>query len=159
MITKEVLDAAKEWGPRLHTGSNDQIDPVKLLIAVASVESSGGVRALASLHERAYCYGGKYHNDKVAGLSRIYGCCVHSSWGPWQILYVTASEHGYYGDPVELRKPSVSVPYVVAVMNHRMIEPVKLENIFDAWNSGNARDNNVPHEYIQKAMAAYQELT
>lgn len=160
-MTDAVIKAANKWAPGLHLEDNAVIDPVKVLLAVAEVETSGGIRWKASKHETAYCYGGKYHNHQLAGLSSVWGCCAHCSWGPWQIMYITAVEHGFYGDPVLLRDPEISAPYVVAVMNRRVFDPLigeTISSVFDAWNSGNAKDQNVPLDYIAKATAAYKEL-
>jgi hypothetical protein len=160
-IAANVMAAAQRLAPLLHLEANSKIDPVTALLAIAHVETSGGVRAMASKHETAYCYGGRYHSIRLRDLSRVWGCCAHSSWGPWQILYITAVEAGFTGDPVLLRDPEVSGPYVVAVMNRRVFDALQGETIihlFDAWNSGNPRDKIVPTEYIERATEAYIQL-
>jgi hypothetical protein len=161
-MTPKVIAAARRWAPSLHIEPGSPIDPVAALLAIASVESSGGIRWEASKHETSYCYAGRYHNMQLAALSSRWGCAAHCSWSAWQIMYITAVENGYHGDPTLLRDPEIACPYAIAVMNRRVFDRLKgetISDIFDAWNSGNPRDRIIPALYIKTATEAYQRLS
>src|SRR5262245_20296228 len=113
-IQAEIAKAVEHWAPLLHVPAN--INPAALIHAICQNETSGGPQALASMHGRAYCYGGSYFNEELRALSRVWGCLAHSSWGPWQIMFITAHEHGYSGDPVGLRDPQTSGEYLVKIL-------------------------------------------
>ncbi len=157
---KAAIDAAIEhWAGSLHVISAG-LNGAAVLRAIAQVETNYGARGLATLHESAYCYGGKYYlgSADLQRLSTTYGCLAHQSYGPWQILFMTAYEVGFRGDPVELREPSRSIEYVVGVLNLRTLDKLTdatAEDVFDAWNSGRARDRFVPADYIKKAKGFY----
>lgn len=155
-VQPEIAKAIEHWASLLHVPAG--LNPVALMRAICENETSGGARAFATLHEPAYCYGGRYFNSDLAQLSVPWGCLAHSSFGPWQILFVTAHEHGYSGDPVGLRDPQTSAEYVVKILNRRLFDQVAdatPEDAFDAWNSGRARDANVPAKYISEGMDHY----
>lgn len=167
-----AIDAAIDArAPLLRVGSSG-IHPRAVLQAIAHVESGYGRQWAASKHEEAYCYGGPYYkgdgpggrmgDDVLRRLTDQWGCSAHESWGPWQVLYITAWEHGYRDDPVRLRMPSVSIGPVIEVLNRRMFDRGHTapgpRDVFDAWNSGRARDRIVPEDYIRKAMPHYERL-
>ncbi|SRR6266702_1562508 len=64
-------------------GELSSVDPVRLLWAIAGVESSFG-RDSYPRHENAYCYNGRYFNPQVTAEV---GCLAHCSYGPWQVMY------------------------------------------------------------------------
>jgi hypothetical protein len=151
-----LTEAIGAYAPNLHAPTG--IDAVALLRALAAQEVGNASRSLACRHESSYCYGGKYHTDAVKQAEWRYGCAAHCSWGPWQIMYPTATMRGYTGDPVGLRDPMVSGEYVVSQINYRVFDMIvrpTLNDVFDAWNSGTARDGLVPAVYIEQAMAHY----
>jgi|SRR5262245_33123208 len=155
-----VIDSAiNHWAPQLHVGSSSVI-PWAALKAIAHVETNYGARGLATLHEPAYCYGGLYYKGSadLQRLSVTFGCLAHQSYGPWQLLFMTAYELGYRGDPVILREPNVCAEYAVKLLNVRTLDKIieaTVEDVFDAWNSGHARDRFIPAEYIKKAKGYY----
>lgn len=155
-----AIDAAITTSiPLLHVPAG--INPTAILKSIAGMETAYGKRYAASLHEKAYCYGGRYFNATLKDLSWVWGCNAHSSHGVWQILYITAYEKGFRDDPIRLREPKVCAEYVVKVLNARVFDKLtdeKPEDVFDAWNSGNPRDDIVPQEYIDKAMTFYRRL-
>jgi hypothetical protein len=59
------------------------LDRVKLLWAIAGVESSFGLNCTPR-HETGYCHGGKYFDR---GRSHVWGCLAHCSFGPWQVMF------------------------------------------------------------------------
>lgn len=64
-------------------GELAKVDPVKLLWAIAGVESSFGLDS-APRHESGYCYSGRYFDPKATA---DIGCLAHCSFGPWQVMY------------------------------------------------------------------------
>jgi hypothetical protein len=58
-------------------------DPVKLLWAIAGVESNFGMNS-APRHEQGYCYSGRYFDAKATSE---WGCLAHCSYGPWQVMF------------------------------------------------------------------------
>ncbi len=166
-----AIDAAISLrGGGLHLGATG-INGRAALKAIAHVETEYGRRWAASKHEDAYCYGGPYYrgdgpggrmgDDELRGLTDRWGCSAHESWGPWQVLFITAWEHGYHDDPVRLRVPDVAIGPVITILNSRLFDRVKdakPADVFDAWNSGRARDKVIPEDYLAKAMPHYERL-
>lgn len=157
-IRAAIAEAVEHWASSLHVPAG--MNPIALLRAICDVETSGGDRWGATLHEAAYCYGGRYYVPSAAlrRLSVPWGCLAHSSFGPWQILFITAYELGFSDDPVRLRDPMVSAEYAVKILNARCFDRIPdaaPEDAFDAWNSGRARDGIVPVDYIKKAKGNY----
>jgi hypothetical protein len=138
------------------------LDTRCLLHAIAQVETTHGARRLASKHEKGYCYGSTlYTGPNGAALreqSHTYGCLAHSSFGSFQIMFITAYEMGFRGDPVDLRDDTVCLPFVIEMINRRILgryQRVTLTAFADAYNSGNPNDLNVPEDYIDDFQTAY----
>jgi len=158
-LAGNLTAAIARYAPDLHVPEG--INAIALLRALASQETSDPSRTRSSKHENSYCYGGRYHTSALRQVEWKYGCAVHSSWSPWQIMYATAALRGFEGDPVELRDPMVAGQYVVAELNERvfdLLQDVKLQDIFDEWNSGTARDNLMPAKYISEATDLYNHF-
>jgi len=154
------------------------IDKRILLLALADIESSGGKNNVPRW-EAAYAgpnlgakdpqhrkFGGYYYRKRsaphVKAQWKRWGDPAAHSYGPWQILHITAWEFGYRGDPHDLTKTAVCLPYVIKLLNRRVFrhgDPTKgarnLADVADAWNSGTHRDANIPHGYIAKVKRAY----
>jgi hypothetical protein len=155
-IERSLANAIAMNAPLLHVPPT--IDPVAILRAIAQHELRRLGRWRASLHELSYCYKGKYHTPAMERHDFLWGCAAHSSWGPWQIMFPTALLRGYEGDPVRLRDPVVSGPYVAAHINARVLDRFNdetVEDVFDAWNSGTARDSIDPVEYKKAVRILY----
>lgn len=151
-----------------------RVNARKLLAALAMVESAGG-RNLQPNFEPAFWKEGKYWNAHLAGLAGDWSHhadpvmapfierCVACSWGPWQILYVTAEELGYWGPPWALVSPELSLTWGIRLINKRIIpkltmnapEQQLVSEIADGYNSGNPRDNLVPTNYINLVLTHY----
>lgn len=151
------------------------VDNVKLLTAMAMVESDGG-RNLQPNFERAFYKGGHYWNTHLTELRAKWksradpkmrtwsGRAMACSWGPWQILYVTAEELGYWGPPWALTDADVCLTWAIRLINKRLAPklPARLEElqivskIADGYNSGSFRDRYVPHDYIDKVLKYYK---
>jgi hypothetical protein len=137
------------------------ISPRAILKAIAHCETDYGARSYATLHEPAYCYGGLYYkaSEDLRHASTLWGCQAHSSYGPWQVLYIVAYELGFRDDPILLREAHTSIDFVIRVLNRRVADRLadeRPEDFFDAWNSGNPRDKIIPADYIQKALSFYK---
>ena len=161
-----LKELAAEWGFKIHC--HDDVDGAKLLIAIAQVESSGGTNAIPR-HEQAYSIGGYYYRNAkhVRVLFKEWGDWAACSYSSWQIMFITATELGYTGTPIDLRKDHIAIPYVVKYLNVRAFDKESfkkdprssLDKAADAYNSGSYADKNIPEDYIAKVKAAYIGVT
>ena len=151
------------------------IDGALLLEAIAHVETSGGRMNWPRI-EAAYIPKGlaiEIQGRVVSGT----GVCVNdvvrerwkkwapdswvtaASWGPWQILYHTAADLGYAGQPWGLWPADGSRPWVIRrLMKIAARGATTVEQFADAWNSGSFRDRNIPALYIASVVGAYKAL-
>jgi|SRR5689334_895231 len=156
---RALADAIEHYAPALHVPSG--MNAIALLRAIAAQETTDPTRLFASKHENAYCYGGRYNTPALKTAEWRYGCAVHCSWSPWQIMFPTAMLHGFMDDPVRLRDPMIAGAYVVADLNGKVFDHIPaptVQDAFDAWNSGTARDNLFPAKYVSEATALYQHF-
>jgi len=112
--------------------------------------------------EPAYAPGGHYYNHStpVQELYTKWGNWAACSYSNFQILFVTAVELGYPGPPLGLDRDEVALPYVVKLLNVRIFDRPgneTVEQVADAYNSGNFKDTNVPEAYIRKFVEAYNK--
>jgi hypothetical protein len=137
-------------------GFGQPIDGPKLLWAMAGRESTFG-KDLGPRHEPAYDFGGLYYRtsaDLQHGIA-LYGRDYACSYGPLQIMACNAK--GY--SPFELgADPEKALGAAVArlrieVLGRQLART--LDQICDCWNTGNAKDANVPHEYIAAVRHYY----
>lgn len=140
----------------------EDINGAAVLHAFAEVESGHGARGKAAKHESAYCYGGFYWRapagETLRELSRVHGCLAHCSYSSWQIMYITAVELGFQGDPTALRDDAVALPFVIKLINDRILAKyprITTAGLADAYNSGSPVDTNVPKAYIAAFQSAY----
>jgi len=160
LIKKEIIDRVIETGAK-EIEKRDWLAPVRLLKTIAIIESDYGKNAYPRF-EPAYWVGGKYWNDEYLPLLFNYGLNIAGSFGVFQILYFTARRYGFNGNPIELTFITISIPYVIRLINDLITNPVygvnSIETFADAYNSGNARDKYIPEEYIKKFMEVYNNL-
>lgn len=98
-----------QTAPRIQIRSGD----IKLLWALNLQEASGRAK-IRSRYEPGFYRRYVRGNKKYAALEARYGArAVSSSYGPWQIMYLTAYEMGYRGEPEALSDARVSLPYVI----------------------------------------------
>lgn len=138
-----------QTAPRLQIHSKD----VKLLWALNRQEASGKSHIHARYEPGFYK---RYIRGKAkyAALEARYGGrAVASSYGPWQIMYLTAYEMGYRGKPEDLGKAEVSLPYVLKYLNFLR---EKLGNndraVISAYNAGPGGVGTNPR-YTAKVIA------
>lgn len=135
--------------PRLQIPSGD----IKLLWALNRQEASGKA-TIASRYEPGF------YNRYIKGRkkyrhleTRFGGRAVASSYGPWQIMYLTAYEMGYRGKPEDLSNAATSLPYVLKYVNFLR---KKLGNdpsaVISAYNAGPGGIGSNPR-YTSKVIA------
>jgi len=84
----------------------------------------------------------------------VYGMASACSFGPWQILYHTAADHGFAGQPSDLWFGSQPiVESRMTALFHKGANTIA--KLADAWNSGSFTDANVPGDYIAKVVQAF----
>jgi len=145
--------------PVTHNGK--PLDGARLLWAIAGVESDFGRLRTHARFERGYAPGGFYY-ERSAELQRAYAefnSLAASSFGSFQILYITARELGFNQHPLELRNDDTCARYASQLIGTRFIGRQRcrtVASILDAYNTGNARDTNIPESYIAKAIKYYE---
>lgn len=141
---------------------NGIIDRRILLHAIADVESSHGEHWTASRHEPSYCYGSILYKGPngmdLREQSQQWGCLAHSSFGSFQIMFITAFEMGFRGDPIALRNDAVGLPYVVNLINRRILGKhprITVDPFARMYNSGRPEVSKSTDDYAEKFVAAY----
>ena len=111
--------------------------------------------------ERAYSAGGRYCDPT---LWVQYGRAAACSYSNWQIMFPVAVELGYRGTPEALDEDATAIVWVVQLLRKRLVKFARQEDgratlseLLDAYNSGNPRDANVPHEYIARGAEHYAD--
>jgi hypothetical protein len=153
---KETLAAIHAHAHELHVALivDSRLDPARVLAAIAHNESRYGANNVPR-HEPAFDAGGRYADR--AALEK-YGREAACSWGPWQVMYVTAKELGYKGAPKELADPEVSLPFAIKLVNERLIErqgAKSLAEIAVGYNSGSIHGDAVKG-YAGNCLMAYE---
>jgi len=147
----------KDWAPKLIP--TEGINPVKLLCAILHNESSYG-KDCSARFEKAYGPGGRYYRKSyfVREKYEKYKDAACCSYGPFQILYITACELGFKDNPQQLSEAKLSIPYVVEYLNRRILRKPGNETvrqIADAYNSGSFEDLFIPEKYMDDFEEAY----
>lgn len=147
-------------------------DPERLLDAIALVESNGGhnnhprfegafapPNSLFTIQGRLQRGTGRNFNSIVERRWAQYGLRSACSYGPHQILYHTAADLGYRGPPEALSDPTTNAEWAWLLLRKLVERGARtIEQVADGWNSGSFKDGFVPHEYINKVLAAYHRL-
>lgn len=153
---EEIAAACRLWGKSLWVKGLD-IDGPQLLWALAGKESSFGANCTPR-HEDGYCPDahGRYSSAPIVQtLTAKFGHAAHCSYGPWQILLVNC---GQDADPQRFERCEYAAMKTVAHINTAILDKgaTTIEQIADAYNSGNFRDGNVPEKYIADVLANYK---
>lgn len=160
LVLPDVDAAIHEWAPLLKH-CPEQFDPVRLLRAFSIVESDGGRNNMPRV-EPAYApsHGRYWLTSPILQADyQRYGLGVAASWGPLQVMYLTARELGYEGPPWYLADPDLGVRWGAELLEHRVLPGVgNLRDIADGYNSGSWRDAIVPGAYIERYISTYQDL-
>lgn len=142
-----------------HAGEQQGLSPEdrKILWALNQQEASGRSE-VQSRYEPNFYRLYLQNNALFKAAEMKYGSkAISSSYGPWQIMYTTAVEMGYRGDPSALAKASVSLPYVL-----RYIEKLKrrfdgdIQKVISAYNAGPGGVGTNP-KYTSRVMSFYQK--
>lgn len=150
----EIAAACRARGPLLRLDACPDVDGVKLLWALAGNESSFGHNCKPR-HENAFCVGRYSQQLVVTSLYKRYAHAAHCSFGPWQVMLVNIGVNADLSVfDTAMDAALVAVNFVNEVILGRQ-GATTLDQIFDAYNSGNFRDANVPTEYIAKGHANY----
>ena len=90
--------------------------------------------------------------------SQAWGCLAHSSFGSFQIMFITAFEMGFRGDPIALRNDAVGLPYVVNLINRRILSKhprITTDPFGRCYNSGRPDVSKSTDDYAEDFVAAY----
>ncbi len=136
----------------------------RLLLTLSGLESNFGTLRDFVRYEKGYAPGGKYYNDSetLRAEFRHYGCLACSSYGAFQIMYLTALELGFKGHPIDLQKDKVCCLWATQLIVKRFIgrfHAKTLRDVLDAYNSGNHVDKYIPTLYINKGFVLYDTLS
>lgn len=141
-----LISLCTKYGPLINVP--ETINGAQLLWSISGNESSFGINC-EPRHELGYCYGHRYFEPSS------WGCLAHCSYGPWQVMYTHAKQF----TPLQLLiDPDKCAQVAIAFLNSEIFGRQKaqtLEQVADAYNSGNFRDNNVPLLYITKLNHNY----
>jgi len=160
-------DIIRRHAAELRTPIGSDIGPARLLIAIAKVESSFGVHGGRLRVEPAYLpasrlpgtHDGPLFRRHVRDLFALYGDAACGSWSSWQIMYPTAWELGFRGEPWDLFDDEKAIVWVCAYLNVRAFGrgAKTLADMADAYNSGDHRDRFVPTRYIEEIQHHYDQ--
>lgn len=152
------------------------LDMNRLLLAIAEVETSGGINNWPRIEASYLPLGFRCtaQGRLITGSGRNFNRIVESrwettpeehrlgtaaSWSKWQILYHTARDCGYENLPYNLHDDAVALPWVrrrlEVLWNHGARTP---QDFARGWNGGNIHAKWVPDEYIAKFMKAWERL-
>jgi len=109
--------------------------------------------------ETAYAPGGYYYtiSPMVRREFDVWGAWAACSYSNFQILYIIATELGYVGPPLGLDRDAIAIPYVIRLLNKRILDKGAKtpEEVADAYNSGSFRDDIKPWTYTRKFKKMY----
>lgn len=146
------------------TKGGEPLMGARLLLTLAGLESDFGRLKDFVRMEKAYAPGGKYYNDSdvVRALWKKWGCLAASSYGTFQMMFVTAREIGFTEHPIELQKDTVCAYWATQLITQRFIKRFKastLPELLDCYNSGYHKDAYLPSLYIEKGIRIYDDLS
>jgi (2Fe-2S) ferredoxin len=147
-----IAQLCRRFGPALKLPAT--ISGEQLLWALAGNESTFGLHC-SPRHESGYCRGGRYFEPT---LTSLWGCLAHCSYGPFQVMYPNISRGGNVDPRDVLRIPEIGANAAAQFINERILGHEKaatLEQIADAYNSGDWRDDNRPAGYIAELVKNY----
>ena len=145
----DVLAACAQYGPMLKVAAG--LDPVKVMIALASNESSIG----ANCGPRPEPFYQHSHQPEQVALNQKYGELAWSSHGPWQMMFenfTPETQEAIAAGTVQLADYATEFVrffnmYVITVR-----KAVTLPQIGSVWNLGHIAPDPI---YNVKLQAAY----
>lgn len=162
MTLRESCDAFGASLTGLVTHNGQPVDGPLMLWAFSGNESSYGQNRLFVKNETNYMPGGVYFRASAAlqALYKKFGILACSSFGSFQIMAIVAQEMGHIGNPVELQDDEVCAKFMSKLIAERFVKHQgckTLAELGDAYNSGNARDQNIPKVYIRDLVGRYEQ--
>jgi hypothetical protein len=159
---KDIAALCNEMGhfmklDQTEDGTGRPLHGPQLMWAMAGNESSFGKNCTPRF-EPAYFTGHYSTTDRQRKLNetyREYGAC---SWTPWQVMAIHAERFGFkLEELINLHKCG---ELFLLYMKHEILEhPIypcrTLDQIGDAYNSGNWHDKNIPEKYIKDLKDNY----
>ncbi len=149
-----VIAACANYGPQLNVP--DGLDPVKVMTAIASNESTFGANC-GPRREPAFDAGGVYATGAQAALVAQYGSAAASSFGPWQMLFPNFQSRDVDALHTDLE---LLASEFVRFFNHYVMEVRKastLAEIGEVWNAGHVMANPGPgvQAYCRELQTGY----
>lgn len=133
------------------------------LWAICGNESDYGIENYPR-NEPAYSPGGVYFQKSkhLQTLYKKYGAPTCCSYGPWQIMYITAEEMGYDRPPQALHSAFISLPWVIEYLNRAKAQGANtIELMAASYNGGLGaikRQNEKVQKYVAKLKMNYDNL-
>ena len=144
----------KENAVRLHAPAG--IDGAKLLWAIAGNESAFG-EDINPRHEPAYCpnENGRFARN-IAGLSTMWGCWAHCSYGPWQLMFCNSNGVS----PLTMANDCAAALYqTISFLNSYIFGRLgakTIEQVGHAYNFGELPEPGAPEDsYVTKLKLNY----
>lgn len=160
-LNPTLMKACTAFGPYIAglTHEDKPVDGRKLLAAISGTESDFGKRREFVRMEKGYAPGGHYFSKslEVRALWQRWGCLAASSFGSFQLMYVTTTEMGFNGHPIDLQDDMTCAYWATELINKRFIKrgAKTLRDILDSFNSGNFADTIIPAAYIAEGFEHY----
>lgn len=157
----ELKNLAKFHSIELKIPSGE--NPWAFLWALCGNESTFGSENVAR-NEPSYSPGGIYFQKSkhLQTLYKKYGAPACCSYGPWQMLYITAEEMGYDRHPSCLWSAFISLPWVVEYLNRMKAQGANtIELLAASYNGGPGaikRQNENVQKYVAKLKMNYDNL-
>ncbi len=136
------------------------------LLKTISILESNFAQDCRPRFKPAYYPGGIYFkkSKQLQDAYEQWGGLIAWSYGPFQIMFCNAMEHGYpkISSPLDLWSGYVSGPYVVSYLNEANQKGVKsIESTLAAYNGGLGaitRPNDRTKKYVAQGVAIYKKL-
>lgn len=163
-IDSQLINVCVDQGAAIQglTHEGEKVNGGRLLLAISGVESTFGKRRLFVKMEPGYAPGGHYYKSSSTVRDRwyTYGCLAASSFGSFQIMYITAQELGFNGHPIDLQQDKICAYWATQLITKRIMKrgAKTITEVFDAYNTGTHRDHLVPRKYIADAIELYNDL-
>ena len=154
-----IIALCRVWGPEIGLQEGEP-DGAALLYALYLNERYARHNEVPRF-ERGYAPGGRYCNRR---LWEQYGRASACSYSNWQLMFPVACELGYAGTPEQLDDDATAIEWVVRLLRTRLVRLSRkddggaaLDELLDAYNSGNPHDANVPAHYIAQGAEHYAD--
>lgn len=129
------------------------------LWSICGVESNFGERNIQRLELNYYPGGIYYQRSKELQFEyNKWGLQASCSYGPWQMMYMTAKEMGYNRPPGDLWSAHIQLPYVVQYFNKAKGFGASTLNHFAACYNGGFGALKKESENVQKYITKFRKI-